>query len=137
MSETFDITSGVAKGQMGRRMSGSQIVDACSAGIPIYTIINPGPSCNLKFANWGDVGYRIIPNENCVLNITAGNLNELQKITIIIEQPISGGCEITLPDDITWTGNIPPFIDSQIRARSILEVIWDGAATLYGRMIYG
>lgn len=135
MGNTFDFTSGVAQGRTGRNMSGGQMVDACSSGVPISTIVNPGASYTLKFAEWGDIGYRLVPEKNCSLSLSGGNMNELQKITLIIQQPPTGNCEITLPSNINWTNK--PFIDSQIGSVSILEIMFDGGMNYYGRLIYG
>ncbi|MBS1017260.1 hypothetical protein [Acetobacter persici] len=135
MSTFLDITQGVATGRTGKIMSGGQMVDACSSGVPITTIINPGSSYSLRFPNWGDIGYRILPNANFSIELSGGNTGELQKITIIIQQPITGNCEAVWPENIQWDEK--PFVDSRIGYVSIFEIIWDGLGNYYGRMIYG
>lgn len=135
MSTFLDFTQGVSTGRTGKIMSGGQMVDAVTCGVPITTLVNPGNTQTLSFPQWGDIAYRILPTGNCSLSIQNGNTGELQKMTIIVQQPYDGNCEITLPDTINWSNK--PFIDSRIGSVSILEIIWDGAQNFYGRLIYG
>lgn len=135
MSTFLDISQGVAKGRTGKIMSGGQIVDAVSNGIPIITNIVNSSETTLSFANWGDIAYRLLLNQNTTISVSGGNTSELQKMTIIIQQPMDGGCEVTLPQNINFDKTV--FIDSRIGSVSILEIIWDGSQNYYGRIIYG
>lgn len=135
MSTILDISQGVAKGRTGKVMSGGQIVDAVSNGTPIITNIVKDSETTLSFANWGDIGYRLLLNQNTTLSLSGGNKGELQKMTLIIQQPMNGGCEVTLPDSIKF--DKPVFIDSRIGSVCILEILFDGSQTYYGRLIYG
>lgn len=135
MSTFLDISQGVAKGRTGKIMSGGQIVDAVSNGTPIITNIVNSSETTLSFANWGDIAYRLLLNQNTTISLSGGNTGELQKMTLVIQQPMNGGCEVTLPDTINFDKAV--FIDSRIGSVSILEIIWDGAQNYYGRIIYG
>lgn len=135
MSTFLDISQGVATGRTGKVMSGGQIVDAVSCGVPITTQIINSPSTTLSFANWGDIGYRLLLNQNTTLSLSGGNKGQLQKMTLIIQQPMNGGCEVILPDNLNF--NQPVFIDSRIGSVSILEILFDGIQNYYGRIIYG
>lgn len=135
MSTFLDISQGVATGRTGKIMSGGQIVDAVSSGIPIITKIINSSETTLSFANWGDIGYRLLLNQNTTISLSGGNTGELQKMTLVIQQPMDGGCEVTLPDNLNFNQSV--FIDSRIGSVSILEILFDGSQNYYGRIIYG
>ena len=136
MVTVLDFSVGVATGAGGNTLSGGQIVDAVTSGTPILTKLNPGASCSLSFANRGNIGYRILPNQNCTLSVIGGNVGELQIMNIIIQQPYNGNCEITWPDNVIWP-NGTAFVDSRIGSICCIEIMWDGASRYYGRAIFG
>lgn len=136
MLTLLDFSAGAATGVGGITFSGGQIVDAITSGIPILTKANPGTSCSLEFGNCGNIGYRILPNEDCTLSISGGNAGELQIMRVLIQQPYGGDCEIAWPDNVVWPeGTV--FVDSRIGAVCCVEIMWDGASRYYGRLIFG
>lgn len=136
MPTLLDFSAGVATGAGGNTLSGGQIVDVVTSGTPILTQANPGSACNLVFANHGNIGYRILPDQNCNLSIGGGNVGELQTLRVIIQQPYGGNCEITWTDNVIWESGAP-FVDSRIGAVCCVEIMWDGASRYYGRLIFG
>lgn len=136
MPTLLDFSAGVATGAGGNTLSGGQIVDAVTSGIPMLTKANPGASCDLPFANRGNIGYRILPDQNCALSVSGGNVSELQIMRVLIQQPYGGNCEITWPDNVIWPEGAA-FVDSRIGAVCCVEIMWDGASRYYGRLIFG
>ncbi|OAZ73917.1 hypothetical protein BJI49_07590 [Acetobacter pasteurianus] len=136
MTTLLDFSAGVATGAGGNTLSGGQIVDAVTSGTSILTKLNPGASCDLPFAKRGNIGYRILPDQDCALSVSGGNVGELQTMHILIQQPFSGNCEITWPDNVIWPSGAP-FVDSRIGAVCCVEIMWDGASRYYGRLIFG
>ena len=51
MPTLLDFSAGVATGAGGNTLSGGQIVDAVTSGIPMLTKANPGASCDLLWTN--------------------------------------------------------------------------------------
>ncbi|WP_250697765.1 hypothetical protein, partial [Acetobacter pasteurianus] len=107
MTTLLDFSAGVATGAGGNTLSGGQIVDAVTSGTSILTKLNPGASCGLPFAKRGNIGYRILPDQDCALSVSGGNVGELQTMHILIQQPFSGNCEITWPDNVIWPSGAP------------------------------
>ncbi|ARW10042.1 hypothetical protein [Acetobacter ascendens] len=136
MPTLLDFSAGVATGAGGNTLSGAQVVDAVTSGIPMLTLPNSGSACNLVFATCGHIGYRILPNQNCTLNISGGNTGELQMMHVVIQQPYGGNCEITWSDNVVWPEG-GAFVDSRIGAVCRVEIMWDGASRYYGRQIFG
>lgn len=136
MSTLLDFSAGVATGAGGNTLSGGQIVDAVTSGTPILTKLNPGASCNLAFASYGNIRYRILPDQDCALSVSGGNVGELQTMRVFTQQPYGGNCEITWPDKVIWPEGAA-FVDSRIGAICCVEIMWDGASRYYGRLIFG
>ncbi|KDE20641.1 hypothetical protein AZ09_04125 [Acetobacter aceti 1023] len=133
---TLDFSNWVATGAGGKILSGGQLVDAATSGVPIITKVVPGPTCELKFAERGNIGYRIVPDQYCALSLSGGNLGELQIMRIVIQQPFGGNCEIKWPSNVTWPKGAA-FVDSRIGAICCVEIMWDGASRYYGTSIFG
>lgn len=136
MPTLLDFSAGVATGASGNTFSGGQIVDAVTSGIPMLTKANPGATCGLPFANRGNIGYRILPDQNCILSLSGGNVGELQTMRVLIQQPYNGNCEITWPDNVIWPEG-SAFVDSRFGAVCCVEIMWDGASRYYGRRVFG
>ncbi|KDE20830.1 hypothetical protein AZ09_05190 [Acetobacter aceti 1023] len=136
MSTLLDFSAGVATGAGGNTLSGGQIVDAVTNGTPMLTKTNPGAACALPFATRGNIGYRVLLNQNCSLSFTGGNRGELQTMRVILQQPQGGNCEIAWPDNVIWADSAP-FVDSQNGAVCCVEIMWDGLSRYYGSLIFG
>lgn len=136
MPTLLDFTAGVATGAGGNTLSGGQIVDAVTSGVPMVTKINPDLDVALSFARCGDIGYRLLLSQNCTLSLTGGNLGELQKMHSFMQQPFAGNCEVQWPENVFWADDAP-FVDSRIGSVCCCEIIWDGASRYYGRKIFG
>lgn len=136
MSTLLDFSTGMAKGAGGNTLSGSQIVDSITSGTPILTHLNVGAAFELNFANYGDIGHRLLLNEDCSLSLKGGNTGELQTLYLFIQQPYEGNCEITWPSNIIWA-KAPVFVDSRIGSVCCVKIVWDGATTYYGGLIFG
>lgn len=136
MSTLLDFSAGVAVGAGGKRLSGAQMVDAVTSGVPILTQASPGPSLSLAFADYGDVAYRILLDQDCQIAISGGNLGELQQMRVLIQQPPNGNCDITWPDNVIWPSGAA-FVDSRIGSVCCVEFMWDGASRYYGSKVFG
>ena len=114
-----------------------KLQDAVNSGNPVVPVINPGSNYTASFPSFGDLSYRILLNENLNLDVTGGVPNQLQTITFIIQQPVSGNCEITLDSAIQWI-NKAPFIDSRIGEFTFFRIFtFDGGKTYWGSLING
>lgn len=136
MSTLLDFSAGVAVGARTKTLSGGQLVDAAISGTPILIKVNPGATCSLSFAEYGDVGIRILPDQDCVLSLSGGNIAELQIMRVLIQQPYDGNCQVTWPSNVIWPDGAP-FVDSRMGAVCCVEIMWDGASLYYGRRIFG
>lgn len=109
-----------------------QIRDAVTSGTPVLPIISPGAAFSAKFPKFGDMAYHLVLDQHCTLDISGGTPVQLQELTFIIQQPISGGCELILPPSLTWIGK-PTFIDSRTGALNFFRVFtYDGGNTCFG-----
>ncbi len=132
----FDITQGLATGSLGQSMTGSQMVDRLSSGVSMETRIVDDASIELMFPKTGDIGYRLLVKRDCGLSLKKGRQGQLQRMTLVIQQPYGGNCEVEFATSINWQDG-QPFIDTRIGSVIIVEILFDGINTFYGRLIYG
>lgn len=132
INNTFDFSSGVATGASGKVLSGGQIVDAVNSGIPSVSILCLSDTQTIEFIR-GEISYRIVPSQDLTLSITGGEIGQYQVIHIIIQQPPISGFQVSLPDNIIWTGE-KPFIDSRGGSFTLFDIVtFDGGNSIYGR----
>ena len=132
----FDMTQGLAKGSLGQEMTGGQIVDRLSAGIPIENRIVNDPAITLMFPKAGEISYRLLLQKACGISLGQGQKGQLQRMTIILQQPYEGNCEVEFDASVKWQ-NRQPFIDTRAGSVTIVELMYDGTSQFYGRLIYG
>ncbi|WP_249203117.1 hypothetical protein [Gluconobacter kondonii] len=117
-------------------MSGAQVVAAVRAGTSMVAVPLPGSAYSLLFPEWGDIAYRLVLRENCTLSLAGGVAGLMQKMRVLIQQPPSGGWEITWPDNVIWTDG-PPFVDSRSGSVLCVEFMFDGSSRYYGVKVFG
>ena len=132
----FDMTQGLAKGSLGQEMTGGQIVDRLSAGIPIENRIVNDPAITLMFPKAGEISYRLLLQKACGISLGQGQKGQLQRMTIILQQPYEGNCEVEFDASIKWQ-NRQPFIDTRAGSVTVVELLSDGTSQFYGKLIYG
>lgn len=132
----FDMTQGLAKGSLGQEMTGGQIVDRLSAGIPIENRIVNDPAITLMFPKAGEINYRLLLQKACGISLGQGQKGQLQRMTIILQQPYEGNCEVEFDASIKWQ-NRQPFIDTRAGSVTVVELLSDGTSQFYGKLIYG
>ncbi|MFT8463119.1 hypothetical protein [Acetobacter persici] len=136
MSTLLDFSAGVAVGGRGDTLSGAQLVDAATSGVPMLPKVSPGPTLPLQFSAYGDIGFRVIPDQTCSLSISGGVAGQIQRMRILIQQPPAGNCDITWPDDVIWPDGAA-FVDSRIGSVCCVDIMWDGASRYYGSKVFG
>ncbi|MBI0180221.1 hypothetical protein [Commensalibacter sp. W8163] len=132
----FDMTQGLAKGSLGQEMTGGQIVDRLSAGIPVENRIVNDPAITLMFPKAGEISYRLLFRKACSISLGQGQKGQLQRMTVILQQPCEGDCEVEFDASVRWHGR-QPFIDTRAGSVTIVEFMSDGIGNYYGRLIYG
>jgi len=132
----IDASGIVVTGASGKRMSLSQVVDVITSGRQIVTKNFFGSSISLNFLEFGDSAFRLLPNEDFSISVSGGVSGQIQIMRLLIQQPYNGNCEITWPNNITWT-NSPIFVDTRIGVVSCIDILWDGMSNYYGSMIFG
>lgn len=130
------MTQGLAKGSLGQEMTGGQIVDRLSAGIPVENRIVNDPAITLMFPKAGDISYRLLLQKACRISFGQGQKGQLQRMTIILQQTYEGNCEVEFDAYVRWQ-NRQPFIDTRAGSVTIVEFMYDGIGNYYGRLIYG
>ena len=130
------MTQGLAKGSLGQEMTGGQIVDRLSAGILVENRIVNDPAITLMFPKAGDISYRLLLQKACGISLGQGQKGQLQRMTIILQQPYEGNCEVEFDASVKWQ-NRQPFIDTRAGSVTIVELMYDGTSQFYGRLIYG
>jgi len=130
------MTQGLAKGSLGQEMTGGQIVDRLSAGIPIENRIVNDPAITLMFPKAGEISYRLLLQKACGISLGQGQKGQLQRMTIILQQPYEGNCEVEFDASIKWQ-NRQPFIDTRAGSVTVVELLSDGTSQFYGKLIYG
>lgn len=133
---TFDMTQGLAKGSLGKAMTGGQMVDRLSAGTGIETRIVNGSPISLTFPETGDIGYRLLLQNAGSISLDPGNSGQLQRMTLILQQPYDGNSEVEFETAIYWQDK-QPFIDTRAGSVTIIEILSDGSGSFYGRLMYG
>ena len=118
------MTQGLAKGSLGQEMTGGQIVDRLSAGIPVENRIVNDPAITLMF------------RKACRISLGKGQESQLQRMTVILQQPCEGDCEVEFDASVRWHDK-QPFIDTRAGSVTIVEFMSDGNGNYYGRLIYG
>ena len=130
------MTQGLAKGSLGQEMTGGQIVDRLSAGILVENRIVNDPAITLMFPKAGEISYRLLLQKACGISLGQGQKGQLQRMTIILQQPYEGNCEVEFDASVKWQ-NRQPFIDTRAGSVTIVELMYDGTSQFYGRLIYG
>lgn len=132
----MDISMASACSSTGEKMYGRQIVDNIMNRANIMGIIVKDKQYTLAFPNFGDGYSRILLQNTIDLTVLNGTKGQYQKATVIFQQPVNGNCEVNFPDTILWADK-KPFIDTRGGKTAIIEFIFDGSDSIYGRMIYG
>ena len=132
----FDMTQGLAKGSLGQEMTGGQIVDRLSAGILVENKIVNDPAITLMFPKAGEISYRLLLQKACRISLGQGQKGQLQRMTIILQQPYEGNCEVEFDASVKWQ-NRQPFIDTRAGSVTLVEILFDGMSQFYGKLIYG
>ncbi|MEE8659631.1 hypothetical protein CGLAMM_07135 [Acetobacteraceae bacterium EV16G] len=104
-------------------------------GVPVKTRLNVSGPQNLPQALSGDIIYCLVLSGDIALTIGKGRPAERQSMTLVIQQPVYGGCETTWPSDVRWVEGRIPFIDS--RPGSIIVVTmtrFDESGLIFGRL---
>ena len=119
------MTQGLAKGSLGQEMTGGQIVDRLSAGILVENRIVNDPAITLMFPKAGDISYRLLLQKACGISLGQGQKGQLQRMTIILQQPYEGNCEVEFDASVKWQ-NRQPFIDTRAGSVTLVEILFDG-----------
>lgn len=130
-----DFSKSNASGSLGATMTGSQIVDALTGGPALITRIVNDATRVLAFGARGDVGYRIIPQQNCALSFTGELPGKIQKIRLIVQQPDGGGVAIAWPDGVQWIGQ-EVFVDTSVGSVCCVEFTSDTDGIIWGELLY-
>lgn len=100
--------------------------------VPVTLVTTPSPTYALKFATAGDAAYDITPNAALTLTLDGGTPGVLQKVTLLLRQPLSGGYAIILPSARYPSGEAPTVSTVAGQVTILTFLTSDGGTTIYG-----
>lgn len=97
------------------------------------TIAASGASQALAFATSGDKAYDVTLNANCNFTFTGGVVGQLQTITLVLRQSVSGGFIPTFPAGVKWPGGVAPIPNTTVGRIDVITIQSpDAGVTLLG-----
>lgn len=104
-------------------------------GVPVKTRLDVSGPQTLPQALYGDIVYCLVLSGDIAITIEKGRPAERQSMTLVIQQPVSGGCETTWPTDVHWVEGRMPFIDSRPGSISVVTLTrFDESGLIFGRL---
>ncbi|GBR07745.1 hypothetical protein [Acetobacter oeni] len=100
--------------------------------VPSNVVTSPGAMLTLAFASSGDTTWDVTPNEALKLTLAGGTSGSLQRLTLILRQPASGGFTVTLPA-VKYPGGQTPAVSTVAGHTTVITFMTDdGGTTIYG-----
>lgn len=104
-------------------------------GVPVKTHLAVSGVYSLQQPIFGDIVYRLLLAGDASIDIDAGKAAERQSMTIVIQQPLDGGCEVAWPSGVKWQEGRAPFVDSRPAAITVATFTRiDDSDLLFGRV---
>lgn len=104
-------------------------------GVPVKTHLAVSGKYRLQQPIFGDIVYRLLLATDATLIVASGKAAERQSMTLVIQQPLNGGCEVTWPSGVKWQEGHAPFVDSRPAAITVATFTRiDDTDLLFGRV---
>ncbi|NHN83924.1 hypothetical protein GOB93_04610 [Acetobacter musti] len=123
-----------AAGPIVSFLTESQIAGSAggSSGVPLNVVTKPGARLTLAFAATGDITWDVTPDTALTLTLAGGTTGVLQRLTLILRQPASGGFTVTLPP-AKYQGGVTPVVSTIAGQTTVITFMTDDAGTtIYG-----